>query len=116
MRVLLTGAGGFIGHHVLQHLLINTDWDITATDSFRHKGKTDRIAEVLAASDGHAARTTLLVHDLAAPGVPLERKRDLARAFVGEVEAQHTRAARDDILKFIDLVELQAQRNAEAFA
>lgn len=66
-RLLLTGAGGFIGHHVLEHVLTETDWQVTATDSFRHKGKTDRIAEVLAARDGWAARMDLITHDLAAP-------------------------------------------------
>ena len=67
-RVLLTGAGGFIGHHVLEHLLHESDWEITATDSFRHKGKTDRIRQVLE----HGApewrqRTRVVMHDLAAP-------------------------------------------------
>ena len=65
--MILTGAGGFAGHHCLEHILVNTDWNITATDSFRHKGKTDRIAEVL---DGHPdwqARVTVITHDLAAP-------------------------------------------------
>src|SRR5262249_30772625 len=46
-RLLLTGAGGFIGHHVLEHLLHETDWQVVATDSFRHKGKTDRLRQVL---------------------------------------------------------------------
>ena len=67
MRICVTGAGGFIGHHLLQHLLANTDWDIVATDSFRHQGKTDRISEVL---DGHpdwAQRISVFTHDLTAP-------------------------------------------------
>jgi uncharacterized protein YbjT (DUF2867 family) len=38
MKVLLTGAGGFVGHHTLAHLLKTTDWDIVAKDSFRHFG------------------------------------------------------------------------------
>ena len=50
-RVLLTGAGGFVGHHTLEHILTETDWDIVCTDSFRHAGKTDRIAEVLAGGE-----------------------------------------------------------------
>jgi dTDP-glucose 4,6-dehydratase len=54
-RVLLTGAGGFVGHHTLEHLLVNTDWEIVCIDSFRHRGKTDRIREVL---DGQRLRTT----------------------------------------------------------
>jgi len=75
-KVFITGAGGFAGHHFLEHVLVNTRWDAVATDSFRHKGKTDRIAEVL---DSFAAnslspvlksarqRTEVITHDLTAP-------------------------------------------------
>jgi dTDP-glucose 4,6-dehydratase len=69
-RVLLTGAGGFIGAHVLEHLLVNTDWDIVATDSFRHKGKTDRIREVIGDNESWSNRVKILVHDLTAPFSP----------------------------------------------
>jgi dTDP-glucose 4,6-dehydratase len=67
-RLLLTGAGGFIGHHVLRHFLAETDWHIVATDSFRHKGKTDRISLALAEGDpSWRERLTVITHDLAAP-------------------------------------------------
>lgn len=68
-RVLLTGAGGFVGHHTLEHLLVTTDWEIVCTDSFRHKGKTDRLREVL---DNRIdrARVRVLTHDLRAPISP----------------------------------------------
>lgn len=67
-RVLLTGAGGFLGAHVLEHLLHETGWHITATDSFRHKGKTDRIAQVLDAGPAEwRQRVDVVTHDLAAP-------------------------------------------------
>lgn len=77
-RVLITGAGGFVGHHFLEHALVNTDWDVICTDSFRHKGKTDRIAEVLnrdgrtgryalEASHIASSRTEVITHDLTAP-------------------------------------------------
>ena len=36
-RVLLTGASGFVGSHILRHLLINTDWEIVCPTTFRHK-------------------------------------------------------------------------------
>lgn len=67
MRVLLTGAGGFIGAHTLAHIMHNTDWHVICLDSFRHKGKTDRIAEMLMAHPDWRARTTVITHDLAAP-------------------------------------------------
>jgi len=77
-RVLLTGAGGFIGAHVLEHLLIHTDWRVTCVDSFRHKGKCDRIARVIAESpdpDGWRQRTDVVTHDLAAPFSGMETER-----------------------------------------
>ncbi len=43
MRVLLSGAGGFVGSHVLRHLLMNTDSTIVAPVTFRHKGLPERI-------------------------------------------------------------------------
>lgn len=66
-RVLLTGAGGFAGAHCLEHLLMNTNWDVVCVDSFRHRGKTDRIAEVLAARPEAQSRVTVVTHDLTAP-------------------------------------------------
>ena len=66
-RAVLTGAGGFVAHHVLEHLLVNTGWDVIATDSFRHQGKTDRITEVLAARPDQAHRVEVITHDLTAP-------------------------------------------------
>ncbi len=71
MRVLLTGAGGFIGAHVVEGILHDTDWHVIATDSFRHKGNTGRIAQVL--ENGPAEwrqRVTVVTHDLAAPVSP----------------------------------------------
>ena len=32
MRVLLTGGNGFTGHHVAEHIIKNTDWDIDIMD------------------------------------------------------------------------------------
>jgi dTDP-glucose 4,6-dehydratase len=42
-RVLLTGASGFVGSHVLRHILVNTDWFVVCPTTFTHKGLTDRI-------------------------------------------------------------------------
>jgi dTDP-glucose 4,6-dehydratase len=66
-RALLTGAGGFIGAHTLAHVMHNTDWHLVCTDSFRHKGKTDRIAEMLEAHPDWRERCTVVTHDLVAP-------------------------------------------------
>lgn len=66
-RVLITGAGGFIASHVLEYLFNNTDWDIVATDSFRHRGKTDRIRHLLEEKPERRERLRVITHDLIAP-------------------------------------------------
>jgi dTDP-glucose 4,6-dehydratase len=63
-RVLVTGAGGFIGAHVVEHFAANTDWEIVATDSFRHKGKTDRLFPLWRDNPG---RIEVVRHDLCVP-------------------------------------------------
>lgn len=67
MKLLLTGIGGFIGVHTLAHILNNTDWDVVGIDSFRHKGLTDRIVEVLKEHPEWKKRITIITHDLRAP-------------------------------------------------
>lgn len=66
-RVLLTGAGGFVGAHVLRHLLMNTDWHIVCPVTFRHRGNGDRIASSLAGNDDWHRRVDVILCDLAAP-------------------------------------------------
>ena len=67
-RLLLTGAGGFVGSHILLHLLENTDWEIVAIDSFRHKGLTDRIRQMVYENHPeYVRRIGIFVHDLKVP-------------------------------------------------
>ena len=47
-RILLTGASGFVGSHVLRHFLKNTDWDITCLVTYHHKGMPERIKRQVA--------------------------------------------------------------------
>ncbi len=66
-RVLLTGGGGFIGAHTLAHIMHMTNWELVIIDSFRHKGKTDRISEMFRAHPDWKERCTIITHDLRAP-------------------------------------------------
>ncbi len=66
-RVILTGAGGFIGSHCVEYYLEHTDWEIICIDSFRHKGTQLRLQEVASQND----RLKVFTHDLA---VPLDRQ------------------------------------------
>lgn len=72
MRVLLTGAGGFVGHHTLAHLLKTTDWTVVATDSFRHAGISARLREVRdELPKEFSQRVKVVTHDLRAPIDPI---------------------------------------------
>lgn len=39
MKILVTGGCGFIGHHFVQHLILNTDWDIVIIDKLSYAAK-----------------------------------------------------------------------------
>lgn len=66
-RVLLTGIGGSIAIHFMSHIFHNTDWEIVGTDSFRHKGLTDRVRHTLEFYPQWKERLTVITHDLTAP-------------------------------------------------
>lgn len=60
--VLITGASGFVGHHIVEHFLLNTDWNVVGMYTFRHRGDSWRLAHL----NDHP-RLTLIRHDCAAP-------------------------------------------------
>lgn len=66
-RILLTGASGFVGSHVLRHVLVNTDWEIVAPVTFRHKGNSDRIASSLEGKPEWHKRVHVVMCDLSNP-------------------------------------------------
>lgn len=97
--ILITGAGGFVGHHFLEHVLATTNWNVVATDSFRHKGRTDRISQVLDAQPEYLnhpgyngptkrwkSRTKVITHDLCAPFTP-QQVRDLQATGIDYIAA-----------------------------
>lgn len=66
-KVLLTGAAGFIGSHLLQHLLEKTDWNIVCICSWKHKGTPERVEQVLSKNPEWKNRVDIITHDLVSP-------------------------------------------------
>lgn len=64
--ILLTGGAGFVGSHILSHLLKNTEHDIVCICSWRHKGEPSRIIED-ENYKAHKDRVRVITHDLVAP-------------------------------------------------
>ncbi|RAJ70296.1 dTDP-glucose 4,6-dehydratase [Streptomyces sp. Amel2xB2] len=74
-HVLLTGCSGFVGSHVLRHLLTNTDWTISAPVTFRHRGVPKRIASALEDHPEWWERVDVIYCDLTAPIDPVTAAR-----------------------------------------
>ena len=66
-RVLLTGAAGFAGSHMLRAILMDTNWDVVCVSSFRHKGLQDRLKSSLSGHPDWLGRVSVVLQDLAAP-------------------------------------------------
>ena len=46
-KVILTGANGFVGHHILEHFLKKTDWEIYCLDKLSYASSGhDRIRDI----------------------------------------------------------------------
>jgi len=64
VNLLLTGGSGFIGHHTVEHLLKNTDWNIVVLDALTYAGDVNKVTDV---GVFDPARVRVVWHDLRAP-------------------------------------------------
>lgn len=73
-RVCLSGISGFVGSHLMSHLLKNTDYEIVGLASWRHKGVPTRVA----LDENYLKdiqRVKIITHDLSAPITPDVKER-----------------------------------------
>ena len=61
--ILVTGGAGFVGHHCVEHLLKNTDWEIIVLDSLNYAGNMNRITDI---EVFNPERVKFIWHDLQA--------------------------------------------------
>lgn len=74
-KVLLTGISGSIGIHTLSQIMKNTDWEVIGTDSFRHRGFSDRLTQHFKVHPEDQKRVTIVTHDLVAPFSEFTKKK-----------------------------------------
>lgn len=67
MRVLITGAAGFVGHHLVEHLLKNTDWNITILDRLTYASNGLCRLRDIGCFEQHKARVEFLPLDISTP-------------------------------------------------
>lgn len=64
---MITGAAGFIGHHVLYYFLMNTDYNIVCVDRLDFSGDLNRVDTILNDIDAkQKKRVKIVYHDLKA--------------------------------------------------
>jgi dTDP-D-glucose 4,6-dehydratase len=73
-NVLITGGAGFIGAHLVEHLLINTDWNLTIIDRLTYSGNLNRLAQ-MGCWEAEKHRIRFVYHDIRS-------------AFVGKIREQ----------------------------
>lgn len=68
-KVLITGGAGFIAHHVIEHILKTTDWEIITLDRLDFSGNLNRLHEVV--TKEYMGRVKIVFHDLKAELNPM---------------------------------------------
>ena len=66
-KILITGGAGFIAHHIIAHIIKNTDWEIVTLDRLDLSGNLNRLHEILNEfSIKDKKRLKIVFHDLKA--------------------------------------------------
>ena len=64
-NILVTGGAGFIAHHLIYYILVNTNWNVVSLDRLDYSGNLNRLNNILSSlSNKHKSRLKIIYHDL----------------------------------------------------
>ena len=66
MKILITGIAGFFGHHLLEHILKNTDFEVVGLEGINYAGSLNRVTDISVFKE-HEHRIKMVWHDLRSP-------------------------------------------------
>ena len=72
--ILITGGAGFIGHHIINKFLINTNYNLISLDRLDYSGTYNRIQEIIDNNPLWRKRIKIVWHDLKAEINPITKK------------------------------------------
>lgn len=104
-RLLLTGVSGFVGSHMLRHVLENTDWNVTGIASWKHKGTPERVQVALGDRQEWKDRVQIVTHELSAPFTNRTRRALFENQFdfiVNAAAESHVNRSIEDPRLFVD--------------
>lgn len=101
MRVLITGGAGFVGSHVVEHLLRETDWELISLDRLDTSGNLNRLAD-MDVWDDRKTRVRVVWHDLkAAISSQLARQIGDVDVILHLAASSHVDRSIDDPMSFV---------------
>jgi len=65
-KILITGISGFVGSHICEYILKNTNWDIVGLDNLNYAGNLNRFVDI-DVWEREKNRVEFIYHDLEAP-------------------------------------------------
>ena len=101
-NILITGGAGFIGHHLINKILSETNYTITSLDRLDYSGSYNRLDQIIKNNEKWKKRVRIIWHDLKAEINPLTSNQIPKPDIILHVAAaSHVDRSIDDPMSFV---------------